>query len=513
MPPIPRGGVLDAEQATGPSSTEALDRRGRALVVAVFLGTLMLFLPTVLSYHSFWTMEPNTHGYVVLLGVLWLLWQERGTLRVAAGWPAPLAVITALSLVWMLGQIAGVQAVGQIALPLVALAWTAAVFGPPAYRRLAPIAAVFLIAVPIWSALTPVLRGLTVAVSSAVLRLIRVPATIDGSLIHLTHGSFSIEDECAGLSFFLAGAAIGGLYAVRFARGTRTRVKVLTLAVFLSIAANWLRVTSLIVIGHVSEMRAAIIHSHHTYGWLTFLLFVLLVFFPLAGLIVRREHGASASPRGQTTRGADRGDEPLSGGAFRGRAAARASAVAAVGPLLLWTIGALPSREPTPPALPDGLVGAFVRGGAGTRAHDWSPAYHNPSRIRSTGWSAGAVQGTLDHLVYRGQTQGAELIGYPNRIAPDSLLATERMVGPVGPERRIVNEVIVREGAGHVLVWYWYRVGGIETASPLKAKLLEIPAFFRRVDSSELIALSTVCAPGSCEAGARALAAILGEGT
>jgi EpsI family protein len=289
-------------------------------------------------------------------------------------------------------------------------------------------------------------------------------------------------------------------------------VKVVALAVGLAIAANWLRVTSLIVIGHVSEMEAAVIHSHHTYGWLIFLLFVLLVFFPLAGIIVRRADGAAVLAGAGAT-GGGREDEAVPAGGAPTSLAARATVVAAVGPLLFWAVGALPSREAPSPAVPDVAVGAFLRTESGASPYDWRPGYQNALRTSSTGWSDGTTHVALDHLVYRGQTQGAELIGYPNRIAPDSLLATERMIGPVGPERRIVNEAIVREGAGHLLVWYWYRVGGIETASPLKAKLLEIPAFFRRVDSSELIALSTACDLESCEAGARALAAILGEGT
>jgi hypothetical protein len=276
------------------------------------------------------------------------------------------------------------------------------------------------------------------------------------------------------------------------------------LAVGLSIAANWLRVTSLIVIGHVSEMRAAVIHSHHTFGWLVFLLFVLFLFFPLAGIIVRRAHRASALAGAGATARDGQEDAAVSAGGAPTSLAARATVVAAVGPLLLWAIGSLPSREAPSPAVPDAAVGAFLRTESAPRAYDWRPGYQNALRTSSTGWSDGTAHVALDHLVYRGQTQGAELIGYPNRIAPDSLLASERMIGPVGPERRIVNEA---------LVWYWYRVGGIETASPLKAKLLEIPAFFRRVDSSELIALSTACDLESCEAGARALAAILGEGS
>jgi hypothetical protein len=41
-------------------------------------------------------------------------------------------------------------------------------------------------------------------------------------------------------------------------------------------------------------------------------------------------------------------------------------------------------------------------------------------------------------------------------------------------------------------------VGGIETASSLKAKLLEVPAFLTRATTAELIAVSTPCEAENC---------------
>jgi EpsI family protein len=116
----------------------------------------------------------------------------------------------------------------------------------------------------------------------------------------------------------------------------------------------------------------------------------------------------------------------------------------------------------------------------------------------------------LDRLVYRSQEQGAELIGYGSRIATDSALVVERTVGPVGARRRLVNEAIVRDGEGHRLVWYWYRVGGVETSQPFRAKLLEVWAFFSRATQSELIAFSAPCAGASCEGAFQALSGYFG---
>jgi EpsI family protein len=108
------------------------------------------------------------------------------------------------------------------------------------------------------------------------------------------------------------------------------------------------------------------------------------------------------------------------------------------------------------------------------------------------------------------QKQGEELIQNGNAIAPDSLLVVERFVGPIGPSRRIVREAVVRTSEETRVVWYWYRVAGIDTAFPTQAKLLEIIAFFRRSAASELLTLSVECGADDCTDAAIALRAAVG---
>ena len=45
----------------------------------------------------------------------------------------------------------------------------------------------------------------------------------------------------------------------------------------------------------------------------------------------------------------------------------------------------------------------------------------------------------------------------------------------------------------------------------MTTKLLEVLAFFRRIQESELIAVSTPCEPTSCQGAAEALASFLGS--
>lgn len=84
-------------------------------------------------------------------------------------------------------------------------------------------------------------------------------------------------------------------------------------------------------------------------------------------------------------------------------------------------------------------------------------------------------------------------------------------MGPVDPARRLwVQQAVVLTPEGPVLVWYWYRVGGVDTFSPVHAKILEIPAFLSRRRASELIALSAACEADNCRDAFQALAGFMG---
>ena len=69
---------------------------------------------------------------------------------------------------------------------------------------------------------------------------------------------------------------------------------------------------------------------------------------------------------------------------------------------------------------------------------------------------------------------------------------------------------MVMTSEGPILSWYWYRVGGVDTFSPIYAKLLEVPAFLARRRTSEFIALSTACEPDDCRDAFRTMASFMG---
>ena len=522
----------------------APDRRRSMLgVAAAFLLTLALFWPTVASFPGAWDQFGMSHGWLVAGVVVWIAWKDRGRLLEAeSGFPLALLPLAGLSLFWLAATVAHIQIFHQATLVFLLVAWALAVFGSSGVRTALGAAATFLLALPFWGFLVPALRTMAAFVSGGLVRLIGIPAEIEGDIIRITYGTFVVADSCAGLRFLLAGLTVGAFYALVLVRRWPVQLAIVGLAAAVAIVGNWVRITILIVLGHVTEMQSGLITNHLGFGWVVFTV-GLVPFFLLARAIeVRAEvRAARRRARVESEEGLQgEGEEPESGeleavleeqgqgpgreegtgGEQEVRRAARliqrafvASAVAVAGPVLFFAIGAMPAVESGEGGLEEVARGEEWRVAdmSPERPFDWRPAYQGEQEHDSLAFTDGERFVYGDRLVYREQAQGAKLIGFPNRIAPGGDIFEERLMGPVDPSGSLwVKQAVVMDPAGPILVWYWYRVGGVDSFSPVHAKVLEVPAFLSRRRASELIALSSACEPDNCRDAFQALGDLTG---
>jgi hypothetical protein len=80
------------------------------------------------------------------------------------------------------------------------------------------------LALPYWNVFTPPLQAATAFVATGLLGPLGVAAQVDGGLVELEYRSFVIAANCAGLAFFVSGAAIGYLYGLLSLSRWRDRV-------------------------------------------------------------------------------------------------------------------------------------------------------------------------------------------------------------------------------------------------------------------------------------------------
>ena len=340
---------------TEPEAPIVETTRSRVLLATIFLLTLAAFWPTLLTFHPVWMRYGYSHGYIIGLLTIWLVWRDRNVLMTfSEGWPFALLPLVGLSGLWLAATILTVGMVQQVTLAILLVCWGVATFGLGAARVLLPIGATFLLAVPVWDVLIRPLQLVTIMVSKFLLWVIRLPADVQGEFVTIPAGTIQIAESCAGLIYLLSGLVVGVLYAHVFAHGWRAKLAVLGLATAISLASNWIRVVGLVVIGHATDMRSSLMTSHGTYGWVIFTI-ALVPFFILARRLEKwgaedpaspqpPESSALVSPEASVVDETDAGVPTRWWGSDADilARAGLASAVALVGPIIYFGFGALP---------------------------------------------------------------------------------------------------------------------------------------------------------------------------
>jgi exosortase len=467
---------------------------------------LVLFVPTLWSFVGTWNQGIMAHGWMIAGLVCWLIWRHRRDFLLGEGGdPLLLLPLAAISIFWLLATIARIQVFHQLALVLVLAAWGLAVSGRRNLRLVALLAATSVLAVPVWDAFSPLLQRLTTIMSGGMVKLVGIPADIQGDLIRIPAGLFHVADGCAGTGFLVSALAVGALYAHLMTRNWVAQLAVLCVAAGMALVANWIRVAALIVIGHVTEMQSGLIESHYGFGWVIFTI-GLVPFFLLARQIEKRVD--RDEPHSGPTEAVDRSQ-------YRRvlKRAVLASLVAATGPVLYYAVAAMPSERSGGPDLAALAVGATWSAdeASATRPFSWQPEYQGATRHETPVFTDGTSRVYADRFLFERQTQGAKLIGFPNRLADPDAVMDDRIVGPIDPAgTRFVRQAIIATPEGGVITWYWYRVGRMEAATRAHAKLLEVPAFFMRRRSAEFIALSAACGLDDCASAFNTLAAFTG---
>jgi EpsI family protein len=476
------------------------------LSAALAAAITLALSPSWVWFPSVWASN-REHGFAVAALCLWLVWRVRDRL---GGWaPEPLAwpLLGIASLGWWVAYTADIQVVHLLLTPAILWLWLGATAGRRALVASAPAAMTFLLAIPMWEALVPLLQSMAVLFCRAMLSMTSIQATIEDNRIVLPVGVLEVADSCSGLNFLLVGTTVGAAYAHLFVSERRLQWRVVGVAAALSIFANWIRILGLVVIAHRTRMQSSLMHDHEVYGWTIFLV-ALLVFFAVARRLEQRVAGTT--PTGDATmRPAASRHAPASATLFG------VSAVALLGPLLVGVLTTLPSAA-IPPAgvdIANGRGIGIAPGSEWSTATDSMGAHFTPlfegaaHTSRLLAGSRSSVQ--VDQFHYARQKRGAEATSYGNRIAPDSLIVQRRIIGPLDKSLRVVQQTAVREQSDVRLVWSWYRIGGIETSSSTKAKLLQVVAAVRRRRDADVVLISALCNGASCDEATAALFSVV----
>lgn len=242
--------------------------------------------------HQWWDIDTYNHVLLVPAILGWLVWLRRGELartEAVAWWPGLVWLGAGLAL-WLGGRALDINLVAQAA---VVFAFQGAVLSLLGLRAALVLAFPLFYAgflVPFGDELVPALQHLTAQIAIALTHASGVPAIVDGLTIDTPGGKFVVAEECSGVKFLVAMAALSTLVAWTWFHSWRRRIALIAGAALVSILANGVRAWGTIYAAQFIGAERAGGLDHIVYGWVFFALVVAAV-LGIAWRFLEREPG------------------------------------------------------------------------------------------------------------------------------------------------------------------------------------------------------------------------------
>ena len=452
------------------------------LIGAFLAGLVYFFGDTFASIHEHWTQVSSnySHGYLLLFVSLYLLYEERAELLSFSDLRFThlfLFLLLVSSFVWMLAELVQVQIIQQLALLPIVYFFICSVFGLKGAKIAAFPVALIILAIPIWSYLIEVLQHLTVVACSFWLSLLDIPVNIDKYYINLPAGSLYVAGSCSGLSYFLTAVSLGAVQAqFNYYRLSR-KVLLVVIAGLFGLVSNWVRVFSLVVVAHETEMKSSLIQDHFWHGWIIFALSLVPLYWISKKL--QDEHPDTSL---QSTAIIELKPVNI-------LVLGLALLIAFSGPLLVKALSVTNktiSIEPLPEFIADYKFEKSSQSG-------WAPNYSNSDSIISGMLYKGEEAINFYAYSYFSQTQGKELIYYTNTIGNDEWRELDSEIDYGGVFSVQKTRLVSRTGKRKKIVLSWYQVAGRATSNHLKAKIFQLAGRLSSRQDAVLLAISADC--------------------
>lgn len=471
------------------------------ILVLILVASLLLFWKSWVSLAEVWEQrEAYAHGYLIAIISVGLIFRLRPVLK--AEQPNPqltgLLPLSAFVLVWLLMRLAGIQIVELLLLPPILWAACLTVLGWRISTQLALPFFYLYFAIPIWHSGNIVLQSLTVQATEVLVTAAGFLAYIDGNRVFLSSGTFQIADGCSGLNFFIVAVALSVLYGYLYLPNIYRRVALVIIAVIFAVVMNWMRVFIIIYAGYVTDMQHYLVTvDHKAFGWAMF----ALVLVPII-LIARRLEG---NPADISKEKVVVPHERVGINVIQKRKTVQA--LVGVAALLLLASSLEVIKTSSSKTVCGNIkisnensvwqVNDSVKG-------DWAPAFIGATSEVLKHYSNGQYVVTLYANLYSEQSQGAELIGYQNKIQGDgSWKKGSSAINKIKLDDDVVwevREVLLEAGNGNKrVVYFWYVIDGLKSINDLTAKLWQGLFLLTGRPYSGLIAVSSRCEQNDCK--------------
>jgi len=471
--------------------------RSSFFVNRITVAALLTFTAAVLAFAPLiWRLgerylkfdETYSHGLLLLaVSVFLVIRRVRSTKLVTVFQPIWLAPLGLMLIGFWSASLLRIQVVQDVLFVPILLAALLTILGWRQGRGLFIPIGILMLGMPFWDFFAWPLQMITVAINHVLLGIWGIDFRVEGVFVYLIGvGSFEVAHGCSGLRYLLIGQVLALIYGELNYRTVSPRVKLYLVAVFLALAANWIRVFVIFAMGYVTDMQTGLIEDHEAFGWWVF-----------AGTLVPLFWYASRLERTEPTV-----EKTASGIVLQaGRGGSISYVVISAMFLLLWIGQGQPS--PLEVERSDALVielqspsyGSLFRSGLA----EWKPQVRNADFVTERTFfpiggdpSAALFVGVYSYSLQRNK---AELIQYANRLYDGGVWRVEGTFELTLSDGHAFHGLDLRHrGTGEFTsIAYGYYVGGVWTTDKILAKVLQIRSIFSGRDDAELIVVGVQC--------------------
>lgn len=275
-PALPPAAVVRKPLTVGEVLT---DSRWTLLAAAVMF--VVTYASTFRKLFQDWGLDENySHGYIVPVVFVYLIWQRRGELAKAGAaprWWGGLVVVAGLCQ-FALGRLAAENFIAHTSMLVVMAGATIFLFGIEMLRLVAfPIGwLLFMVPIPaiiFYSIMFP-LQLVASSMAAATLDVLRIPNLREGNVIQLPHYSMGVVEACSGIRGLISLITIAVLLGHFREMKPWQRISLVVLAVPIELVVNAVRIAGTGVIGNYLGETYAEGFFHSFYGWLLFVISV-----------------------------------------------------------------------------------------------------------------------------------------------------------------------------------------------------------------------------------------------
>ena len=234
--------------------------RNLLLVVGLLAVVGLFYWPTFRWLGNAWlSNDYYSHGFLVPLVAGFFAWANRR--RLVAREPSIVGafVVALAAILYVFGIVRDERLLSALSLIVLLYGLVLSCFGLKAGKAMAFPACflVFMVPFPFVQELGFSLQGVSVDSSSWLLRLFGMPVDVVGRELHLDDLVFTIGLPCSGINTLIALLALAAVYTHLLTGPWAKRGLLFVLAFPIAIAANILRITSIVLIANYADVDVA----------------------------------------------------------------------------------------------------------------------------------------------------------------------------------------------------------------------------------------------------------------